>query len=496
MCLCRGDAEFRAAFSFAHGGSHVKVRKEIIPPGVYTYLHGQTKQPAKLTVTAKDNDRYARICNEMLAAGLSIPVPLEHQPDAVPMTPSQKAAWQTKFNTGWVEKFAVEGGKLFADLDIADEDVAKKLPHTIKFVSPHINSFLDGNGRQWDNVITHVALTTRPRITNQSPFPNMAAALSMFGGMPCDTPHAAVAASQGVSLSAAGLLDPMGKPVYPIAFSLATGVKLSGEDLDDVDAKPKPKAKVETEVEDDEDDSVIEPEVTTPPVVDVDGDGDADAGDLKIEEACLHLLKVLGYNPPPMNAATFKRDLYETLMTAIQDKVSKAEGSTEGDESGDGTDKIPLNDAPIVQESPNLFASLEEVQAITDPKLRQLAEWGFAQKQRADAAALSIINDFEKGRQKRIDRLCKRLPETSRVKLKEKLTAMQSQPGAALSLGNAGDVNDPLDATLSVLEIAIPNVPSLLRTPGGANTVPQPRDGEMTAERAKEIVDEVQGARR
>ncbi|MBX9682116.1 MAG: hypothetical protein K2X38_25440 [Gemmataceae bacterium] len=496
----------------------MKVRKEIIPSGVFTYLHGKTGQPAKLTVTNKDINRYATDGNAMLAAGLSIPVPLEHQPDAVPMSSAERMAWQTKHNTGWVEKFETENGKLFGVLDIADPDVAKKLPHTIKFVSPHINSFLDGNGRQWNNVITHVALTTRPRITNQTPFPTMAAALSMVGALPNDTPQAA-AAHGGVSISKATLLDPHGKPVYPIMFSLATGVKLAAEEVDEIvegfDRSPSaaalsfspedhPRGQPDNAgqfAEDDEpdgDEEVAAVEAPIPePMADLDGDGDMDGGDLAIEEAIMHLLKVLGHNPPAMNKATFKRDLYECLMSALQDKVSKAETP---EEPAPADDMLDTTDAPVVQEQPNMFASLEDIRAkVKDPEQRRLAEWAFRvraeserDKKRADAASLSLFAVAQRHQDARRERILGSLPKDRRNKVRERLQSSSS--GAAFSLSDDGNVIDPLDSMLSLLEDAIPNMPAILvQEPAAFSIQKPPKGGVMSEERHEEIVSRLAG---
>lgn len=467
----------------------MKVRKEILPPGVFTYVHGKTGQPAKLTVTEKDNHRYAESGNAMLSSGLSIPVPLEHQPDAVPMSPAEKAAWQTKHNTGWVEKFEVENGKLFAQLEIADPDIAKKLPNTIKFVSPHINSFMDGNGRRWDNVITHVALTTRPRITNQSPFPNLQAALSTVGALPMQTPQAAAALSEGVSISAAGLLDPMGKPVYPIAFSLATGVKLAAEEVDEI---------VEEDEEPDGDEDVAVEE-TPAAIPDLNGNGEADAGDLAIEEAIMHLLKVLGHNPPPMNKATFKRDLYETLMSALQDKVSAADAPAEPDDAIADDEMLDATETPVIKEQPNMFASLDEVKAIKDPEQRRLAEFAFRvqqerdrERKRADAAALSLIADAQKIQHERIARITKGLPKDRRTKANAQIEAMRKVEGAALSLADDGKVHDPLDAALALAETLVLDLPVLLSSDRTSVVKqPQPKDGVLTPERRNELVEQM-----
>ena len=140
------------------------VPKEIIRPGTYWYVDTATRQPRKLPVTVEDVKHYCEAGNAMLAAGLSVPVPLEHDPEAKTLTTAEKAASRLRNNTGWVNRYSMQGDRLYAMLDIQDMDVYSKLPRTIKYTSPWLNSFTDGNGRKWDNVISHVALTSRPRI--------------------------------------------------------------------------------------------------------------------------------------------------------------------------------------------------------------------------------------------------------------------------------------------------------------------------------------------
>ena len=61
--------------------------------------------------------------NAMLALGLTVPVPCEHDFQAHPMTPADKL----KSNAGWVKEFRLKGEKLFSLLDIQDEELARKL---------------------------------------------------------------------------------------------------------------------------------------------------------------------------------------------------------------------------------------------------------------------------------------------------------------------------------------------------------------------------------
>ncbi len=153
--------------------------------------------------------------NAMLGTGLTVPIPAEHDFNAHPMTPADKLL----NNAGWVRGYTLRGDRLWATADIQDEEVARKLPTTIKWTSPWINSFTDGNGREWKNVVSHLALTTRPRITEQEPFASVAAALSMAAPIRAWSEVPA----GGLCLSRAGLLEPDGMPRYPVAFSVMCG---------------------------------------------------------------------------------------------------------------------------------------------------------------------------------------------------------------------------------------------------------------------------------
>ena len=126
-------------------------------------------------------------------------------------------------NSGWVKEYKLKGDRLYSSLDIQDDTVAEKLPKTIRWTSPWINSFTDGNGQEWKNVISHLALTTRPRIVEQEPFGSIAAALSH------STPARLKENKNGLYLSNAGLLNDDHTPSYPMAFSIWSGVRLSDD---------------------------------------------------------------------------------------------------------------------------------------------------------------------------------------------------------------------------------------------------------------------------
>ena len=165
----------------------------------------------------------------MIAAGLSIPIPVEHQADARPLTPSEKAADRLRNNSGWIEDYEIRDGNLWALHDIRDESISKKLDTTIKFVSPWVSSFTDGSGRKWEDVIGHVALTTRPRIAKQKPF--------SWSRRRCRWPPSTgpdpTRWRNGISLSPAGLLvrkDGKLTPKTPMALAVQRGGPRPGGD--------------------------------------------------------------------------------------------------------------------------------------------------------------------------------------------------------------------------------------------------------------------------
>jgi len=205
--------------------------------------------PRKLEVTPDLTKYWCEQGGKMLGSGLTVPVPYEHDFTAHPMTPKDKLL----NNAGWVKEYKLKDNKLFGVVDIQDEETAKKLPKTIRWTSPWINSFTDGNGTKWNNVISHLALTLRPRITKQEPFGSIAAALSM--ATPIAVNDAAV---NGFYISRAGQLvksDGKYAPRFPMAFSLFNGVSLSDQARDEAGrfsgqgrklnaaAKPKKKRK-------------------------------------------------------------------------------------------------------------------------------------------------------------------------------------------------------------------------------------------------------------
>ena len=461
------------------------IEKEIIGPATHWYRDESTGLPRKLVVTPELTKHWHDQGNAMLSAGLTVPVPCEHDFDAHPMTPADKL----KNNAGWVKEYKLKGDVLFGVVDIQDDEIAKKLPKTIRWSSPWINSFTDGQGKDWKNVISHLALTTRPRIIKQAPFGSIAAALSIA------TPADGNAPKEGFCLSKAGRLVQRKKglrPEYPMAFSLYGGVKLSEDDPFMVDDEPpepgkeggeKPKKK---EGEPEGDNPFADQEGDIPPPA------EGDTGDsIPITELLTQLLPVIGVQMPDprfITTDTFMRE----LLTAMISKVTQMAGAQQQQQppqqqqQPNNQQKQPQQNPLITQEQQPMYMSLEDIQKIADPTMKNVAlsmynenvklrgELDVTNKATATLRDAKLKEENAK-RTQRVTLLGKLSP-----KVKADLDAMLALPSMALSMGDGGAVNDPLAQTLAVLEKGLADMPRLLTLDSASlSQQPQPTDADM-----------------
>lgn len=116
--------------------------------------------------------KQAETVKAMREAGLNIPVPWSHEGWATPETKKTSIAERTKFNAGFVEVPEVnKKGELGLWLDIPLEEDARRMGTIVREVSPYIRKkWTDGNGREWDDAILHVALVTNPIMPGQKNF--------------------------------------------------------------------------------------------------------------------------------------------------------------------------------------------------------------------------------------------------------------------------------------------------------------------------------------
>lgn len=115
----------------------------------------------------------------MLAKGLNVPVCLEHRSDAKPkaLSADDLKSWKARGTVGHVENYELDSAnRVWVNVELPDDADAKQA-HKLRFCSPEIDNFTDGDGQDWGEVITHVALTPRPRQYDQPPI----ARLSLTG---------------------------------------------------------------------------------------------------------------------------------------------------------------------------------------------------------------------------------------------------------------------------------------------------------------------------
>lgn len=482
------------------------VEKEIIGPATHWYRDEVTGLPRKLVVTPELTKYWHEQGNKMLGLGLTVPVPCEHDFSAHPMTPADKL----KNNAGWVKEYRLKDNVLFGVVDITDDEIAKKLPNTIRWTSPWISSFDDGQGRNWKNVISHLALTTRPRIVKQAPFSGIAAALSLATDITIND-----ITSNGFCLSKAGKLverkkDKKLRPQFPIAFSLFSGgIKLAeDEDMvalkDDGDEEESPKPKKKKSNPSGDDNSSDGDEVTPPD----DKSGlepfKDPAGDVSMEELLADLLGALDIHveKTPGNEDQFKRALYNAAMTKIHELTGKARGQDSGmmnDPNQPPGGQPPGGQQPpnplIQQEQQPMYMSLEEINKITDTTMKGIALSMYNENVKlrsemdADRKKLNSLNDakLKEENAKRLTRVQMLSKLSPRVKAD--LDAMLALPSMALSMGDGGTVIDPMAQTLAVLEKGLSDIPRLLITDVAALSVaPQPTDGDMLSEEAADRI--------
>lgn len=431
------------------------ITKDVIGPGTVWYNDLKTGEPRKSVVTAEHVKYWHDSGNEMLAAGLAVPVPCEHDFDAHPMTPADKL----KSNAGWVKEYKLCDGRLLSVIDVPDEALAKKLPTTVKWTSPWFSSFTDGAGKEWKNVIAHLALTTRPRVTNQAPFPSIAAAMDHA----LSSPEAAIEGIEGgIALSLAGLLKLDGDklvPEYKKAFSHLSGVALSEDDIEEEEPKGK-----KNQLSDSPD-------------------------DMKMDKLLCDLLCILGVPmPEDVSGSQFKKALYMAAMAKIKE-LSAAKPPVAPPAPAPG------KKSQVVQEQHPMYMTLEDINKITDETTRNIALSMYNENVKMQAsldANNKLTASLRDGklaeenakRKTRVDWLGRVSP-----KVKVDLEAMLALPAMALSMGDGGAVTDPMAQTLSVLEKGLSDVPRLLVSEVTAQPHPSDAALALTEEEEDKLAD-------
>lgn len=335
------------------------IRKEVIAPCT-VYIDGKSG-PVPVEFTKKHIDHFYDQAKRMMRMGLAIPVPFEHQDAAKPMTREEREASKIKNNAGFVSGVARLGGRMYFDLDIPDAATAKKIGTTIKYISPEIESFTDGNGRRWNGVITHAALTNRPRWADQEPFKALlrtaggdGAALSLSLARiigttkpkPFDEFAADAAATGPLRFSMAVKLKRNGSTWHVAADPAAMRVRLSAEG-DDMASDADDAADTDTDAD---------------AGTDLDGDGKVDSGE-KLK-SLLEKLARIGLKLPD---DTTEADLCERLGVAAEAYLH-VKGDADVAGTGGGDDEAALDSGDVTEEQHGMMLSL----ATADDKLTRM----------------------------------------------------------------------------------------------------------------------------
>src|SRR5262245_58975956 len=114
------------------------VWKHLLGPGVF-WARRDDGTPVPVEFSLDDVKHFHRAGKAMLSAGEHVPIPLEHQKGAGPVSRADRLAKAVLNNTGWVGGYRMDRrNHLWVGLDVKDPEVAKKLDTTIKYVSPYI----------------------------------------------------------------------------------------------------------------------------------------------------------------------------------------------------------------------------------------------------------------------------------------------------------------------------------------------------------------------
>jgi len=147
----------------------MKLIKDVIRAA--TYRPDPANPEFKVEITPEVMDHWSNTFEDMKAAEIGIPVTWEHPPKNNPS--SDPHEWSSgrpgdpRDRAGWVESLYRDGDTMFAVIDVPDK-YAEDLRDVGCYVSPKFGgSWKDSLGREWENPIHHLALTTKPVAVNQ-----------------------------------------------------------------------------------------------------------------------------------------------------------------------------------------------------------------------------------------------------------------------------------------------------------------------------------------
>ena len=316
--------------------------QEFLSPGVYHVGGGKFE-----VVTRDDIRNYVDETNRAIKNGNHVPVLLEHaEPGTDEGAPRDKRADGVKHGAGWLIDLKVNSaGNAVSILDVPNEEHATAIREKrIKFTSPELRkTWRDGKGQTYKGVVSHMALTHKPRNTDQSEITER------------EREHA-----MQFSLDDRADVDlPSGKPTgKQIKQALKLALLQFAEGDEDEDGVP----------------DIID--VDTPDTPDVPDNPDVpntdDAGQQQLE-ALITLLEGCGLVLP---ADTTIDTLVRDLLTAVKTKTANDETPETPDADGVADDEL---EEPLEERGPMQF-SLTDVNAkgFDQPLLAKVVAAGHA----------------------------------------------------------------------------------------------------------------------
>ena len=314
--------------------------QEFLSPGVYHVGGGKFE-----VVTRDDIRNYVDETNRAIQNGNHVPVLLEHaEPGTDEGAPRDKRADGVKHGAGWlVDLKGNRKGNAVSILDVPNEEHATAIREKrIKFTSPELRkTWRDGKGQTYKGVVSHMALTHKPRNTDQSEITEREHAMQF-------------------SLDDRADVDlPSGKPTgKQIKQALKLALLQFAEGDEDEDGVP----------------DIID--VDTPDVPDVPDNPDVpntdDVGQQQLE-ALITLLEGCGLVLP---ADTTIDTLVRDLLTAVKTKTANDETPETPDADGVADDEL---EEPLEERGPMQF-SLTDVNAkgFDQPLLAKVVAAGHA----------------------------------------------------------------------------------------------------------------------
>ena len=150
----------------------MKFLKQILRPGKFL-VNGLDGKRRVETFTPERIKGFEKTFSEMIKDQMLIPGPWYHDQSA----PEKKDKLQahpdsSKNNAGYWEKvFVDKDGSLMGILDVPVASDAEKVGQSVREVSPTIKpAWTDGDGKVWNDALTHIALVTHPVQKGQTNF--------------------------------------------------------------------------------------------------------------------------------------------------------------------------------------------------------------------------------------------------------------------------------------------------------------------------------------